>query len=92
MIYELILSRGEKIRIDEDDLKHIKENISANLIVIKQGMINPSFLVMIVPTNEPDVVSKPTFDTEGSTAKVTGFEERKVLADLMGSEVKRLTN
>lgn len=90
-IYEVIMSKGEKIKIDEEDLVKIKENLSANLIRVKQGIINPSFMVMIVPTNEADVKAIPQWDTEGPTAKVTGFEEVKVLADKMSTDTKRLT-
>lgn len=85
------MSKGEKIKIDEEDLVKIKENLSANLIKVKQGIINPSFMVMIVPTNEADVISKPKFDLEGPSARVIGFEEVKVLADKMSADTKKLT-
>lgn len=89
-IYELIMSKGEKIKIDEEDLQKVKENISANLIRVKQGIINPSFMVMIVPTNESDVITKPKYEIEGGTAKIVGEEKIHSLADLMSSEVKKL--
>lgn len=83
------MSKGEKIKIDEEDLVKIKENISANLIRVKQGIINPSFMVMIIPTNESDVVTKPIIDSTGDNARVIGSEEIKVLSDKM-SDIKRL--
>lgn len=92
MIYEVIMSKGEKIKIDEEDLVKIKENLSANLIRVKQGIINPSFMVMIVPTNEADVISKPIVEIDESSgvAVQTGVERIAVLADKM-SDVKKLT-
>lgn len=90
MIYEITMSKGEKIKIDEEDLVKIKENLSANLIRVKQGIINPSFMVMITPTNEPDVIIKQEYWQEGDTMKVVGQTEVKVLADKM-SEFKKLT-
>ena len=91
MIYEVQMSKGDKIKIDEEDLLHIQANISAHLIRVKQGIINPSFMVMIVPTNEPDTLKKPTMERGDNTMTITGEKEVKVLADLMGSEVKKLT-
>lgn len=52
MIYKLNLSKGESIRIDEEDLEVIKKNIKASLIQVKQGIFNPSFMISIVP--QPD--------------------------------------
>ncbi len=94
MIYEIIMSKGEKIRIDEDDLKKVKNNLSASLIQVKQGIINPSFMVMIVPTNEPDKVLKPIYEEGGDerTMKMVGEEEVNVLGDKMSEDVKKLTN
>ncbi len=90
MIYDLILSKGHTIKIDEEDLAKIQVNISSNLIRVKQGIFNPSFMVMITPTNEPDIIKKPIIDSSGKTAIITGEREVKVLSDLMSSELKRL--
>ncbi len=89
MIYDLLLSKGQSIKIDEEDLQKIRTNISSNLIQVKQGIFNPSFMVMIVPTKEPDVIiEKSAKEIEGRAV----YEEKevKVLSDLMGGEVKRL--
>ncbi len=90
MIYDLLLSKGSVIKIDEEDLQVIKDNIGSSLIKLKQGIFNPSFMVTIVPTHQPDVISKPIIDSTGDTAKVTGETEVKVLQDLMSGEVKKL--
>lgn len=91
MIYEVIMSKGSAIRIDEEDLKHIKENISSTLIRVKEGIINPSFMVMIVPTKEEDVIiRKITEIGEDRIARITGEERIPKLSDLMSDEVKKL--
>lgn len=84
------MSKSSPIRIDEEDLVKIRQNLSANLIQVKQGIINPSFMVMIVPTKEPDVFLKPIIKEEDGVAKIVGQEEIKKLSDLMSSDVKRL--
>lgn len=89
MIYEIIMSKGEKIKIDEADLAKLQENIKAPFVRVKQAIINPSFLVMIVPTNQPDVKVEKIAKEEYGKA-VYEENEVKVLADLMSSEVKRL--
>ncbi len=91
MIYDLILSKGSVIKIDEEDLEVIKDNIGKSLIKIKQGIFNPSFMVTIVPTNQSDVIEKYKIETQGNIAKITGTEEIKVLPDLMSKEVKKLS-
>lgn len=92
MIYEVIMSKGEKIKIDEEDLVKIKENLSANLIRVKQGIINPSFMVMIVPTNEEDTAIRQRVELRDGKAVVVKDIEIKVLADKMSGDVKKLTN
>lgn len=54
MIYEVHLSKGNKVKIDEDDLNKIKENLSSNFIQVKMGIINPSFIISIIPIEETD--------------------------------------
>jgi len=85
MIYSIEMSKGAKIKIDEDDLKKIRDNIGAPLIQIKQGIINPSFLISITPTDEKDIIHKPRFqlDVEARTSRVVGYDEVKVLQDKM---------
>ncbi len=54
MRYELSLSSKRKIIMDDEDLAKFKENISKNFIQLKQGLINPSHVVDIIP-----IVEKP---------------------------------
>ena len=90
MIYEIHMSKGQNIKIDEEDLKKIKDNISENLIIIKQGIINPSFMVSITPTKEKDFIEKPKFVIENGVAKMIGIQTVKKLADDM-TDQKRLS-
>jgi hypothetical protein len=83
------MSKGENIKIDQEDLDKIEANIKAPLVRVKQAIINPSFMVSIIPTNEPDTKTKPIIDNTREYAVITGEREVKVLPDLM-SETKRL--
>lgn len=93
MIYTIEMSKGPSIRIDEDDLVKIKANIGESLIAVKQGIINPSFMISIIPTNEPDTRIKQILEPRGDRVVITGTREVKVLADIMNiNNVKRLSN
>jgi hypothetical protein len=84
MIYLIHLSKGEKIKIDEEDLQHIQDNLSAPLIRVKQAIINPSFMVSITPSeNEEDIVTRKKVIVENGVAKIIGEESVKALADKM---------
>jgi len=54
-MYEINMSQGQKIKIDNEDLEHIQKNMKSSLIRVKQGIINPSFIVSIIPTNEQEM-------------------------------------
>lgn len=90
MIYEIHMSKGQNIKIDDEDLKKIKDNISAPLIGIKQGIINPSFMVSITPTKEKEFIIKPKIIVENGVAKMIGEEKVAKLADDM-TDQKRLS-
>lgn len=85
MIYMINMSKGKDIKIDEEDLQKLKDNIKAPLIQLKQGIINPSFMISIVPTEEKDVIQKPIFqhDSENRVSRVVGYEEVKLLENKM---------
>ena len=47
--YEVILSTKDRIKCDSDELKRVIDGIkSGSMIKIRQGFINPSFIVTIV--------------------------------------------
>jgi hypothetical protein len=94
MIYLLNMSKGKDIKIDEDDLQKLKDNIKAPLIQLKQGIINPSFMISITPTDEPDVITKPQIEyveTDGHRmARIVGEDKIKLLADKMTNKNNQL--
>lgn len=88
MIYEIQMSKGPSIKIDDDDLQKIQENIKAPLVRVKQGIINPSFMVSIIPTEEREyLIDKKVIVTDG-VAKIIEGEKRKALVDKM--DMKKL--
>lgn len=83
------MSKGESIKIDEDDLVKIQENLSAPLIRVKQAIINPSFMISITPSeNEQDLVTRKKVVLENGVAKIVGEEQIKTLADKMSVNKK----
>jgi len=83
MIYKIIMSRGEAIKIDEEDLRKLTDNIGEKLVRLKQGIINPSFMISIVPTDEEDVLKIPIIDTTSGVAKITGYTETLKLKNII---------
>lgn len=83
MIYEIQMSKGTNIKIDEEDLQKIQDNIGASLIRIKQAIINPSFMVCITPTDDKEFIVKPKIEVEDGVAKIIGEEKVALLADKM---------
>lgn len=78
------MSKGENIKIDDEDLVKIQENLSAPLIRVKQAIINPSFMVSITPSeDEDDIVTRKKVIVENGVAKIVGEEKVKALADKM---------
>ena len=83
MIYEIQMSKGPSIKIDEEDLVKIKANIGESLIQIKQGIINPSFMIAIIPTDEEETRVKKFIEIHEGRAVVTATETIKKLVDKM---------
>lgn len=92
MNYLIQLSNKTEIEIDEADFKKLTENSSSgNLIRLKRGIVNPSFIVSIIPSS----VEKKR-KIKGHIDSLTGnyvideeTYEPFVLSDEM-SDVKRL--
>jgi signal peptidase I len=83
MIYELHTSTGQKIRIDDDDLKKIEDNAAEFMVKLKQGIVRPPFISVIVPTNEKETKIESIIEKRGDKVVITGEREVKVLKDLM---------
>jgi hypothetical protein len=83
MIYELHTSTGQTVRIDDEDLNKIAENTDQFMVKVKQGIIRPPFISVIIPTGEDEWRDKLiTKEIEGRVV-VTGREKVKRLGDLM---------
>ena len=51
-IYKLTLSNKESLLIDEIELQKFENNVDKNFIKLKNGIINPSFVVSITLDKE----------------------------------------
>lgn len=91
MIYQIEMSKGPSIKIDEEDLVKIKANIGESLITVKQGIINPSFMISIIPTNEKEVDIRLILKENNGGMSVVGKTEVKTLANKMNTKnIKQL--
>jgi len=51
--FKIIMSRGNPLQIDEDELPKLKQAIQTGQpAVFRQGIINPSFYVSVIEDNE----------------------------------------
>ena len=51
--FKVIMSSGNPIKIDEEELEKVKLGINTGKpVIVKQGLINPNFLVEIVSDEE----------------------------------------
>ena len=83
MIYELHTSTGQKIRIDDEDLQKIADNTDQFMVKLKQGIVRPPFISVIVPTGEDEWVKQLITERRGDRVVVTGEKKVKRLRDLM---------
>lgn len=90
MIYQIEMSRGPSIKIDEEDLAKIKANIGESLISVKQGIINPSFMISIIPTDEEDTkIDKKIEIVNGRPTMIVG-KKTSTLSNKMNINNKQL--
>lgn len=86
------MSKGPSIKIDEEDLAKIKANIGESLIAVKQGIINPSFMISIIPTTEKEFVVRNKYEHGDGIVKIIGEEKVRALADTMNINNTRRLN
>jgi len=59
--YEITLSSKDRITIDEDDYqKFIETGDKSRLIQLKKAVINPSFIVTIIPISQAEALVSET--------------------------------
>ena len=59
--YEITLSSKDRITIDEDDYrKFIETGDKSRLIQLKKAVINPSFIVTIIPISQSKALENET--------------------------------
>ena len=69
------MSSKDKIIVDEDDFKKLEQNLgTGNLIRLKKGIVNPSFIVSIYPITQQEALSEEYADKkiEGYVDEETG--------------------
>lgn len=76
--YKIILNTKQFIEIDEDDFEKIKKEMgSGNLIKVKQGIVNPSYIVAILPIEkDKEKIVKGYIDPIKNVFVVEEEEER----------------
>lgn len=91
MIYELHSSVGPKILIDDDDLTKIEENAAEFMVRVKQGIVRPPFISLIVPTGKPSEEVKREYekDEKRNVMRLKSEKKVKVLADLMDPKLRQ---
>jgi hypothetical protein len=90
MIYQIEMSRGPSIKIDEEDLAKIKANIGESLISVKQGIINPSFMISIIPTDDEDTkIEKKVEIVNGRPMMIVG-KKTSALSNKMNINNKQI--
>ena len=67
MMYKIILNNKNEIIIDDEDYKKFEQNITSTFVRLKQAVINPSYVIAIIPHNE-----KKTDEVDGYVDEATG--------------------
>jgi len=63
--FKAVMSRGDDIRLDPDEVALVQEGAKRGLMVqVKQGIINPSFLVSIIEDKTREIRYTPGFTHE----------------------------
>jgi hypothetical protein len=90
--YKIYLSSRVDIEIDDDDYQKLTQSISSgNLIKLKQAIINPSFIVCIIPFHKkPERVTTGFVDEKTRSFKVVEDKSVIVIPDAFKHEIKQL--
>lgn len=87
--YKIILSSKTEVLIDEDELENVMSAIDQGAMVkVRQGIINPSFVIAIVPALEYIADYKERYKYEIRDGKRPALPP--ALDDVFGEVIKRL--
>lgn len=93
MNYIIQLSNKTNIEIDQDDFEKIKrESATGNFIQVKKGIVNPSFIIAIVPLEKDGVRKIQGHIDEKKGVYVIESDEFATPVLVDDFEFKRLTN
>lgn len=71
--FKISMSTKDKIIIDEQDFVKLEGSMgTGNLIKLKKGIVNPSFIVSIYP-----ITPKEALEEEGRSRKIEGYIDEK---------------
>lgn len=71
--FKISMSTKDKIIIDEQDFLKLEGSMgTGNLIKLKKGIVNPSFIVSIYP-----ISPKEALDNESQNRKIEGYIDEK---------------
>lgn len=88
--YKIVMSRGDNIQIDSDELSKVLQGIqSGQPVVIRKGIFNPSFYVSIVKDGERwrEFLEDIKYEENKEDLKLIGCEQLK---DIFKDTVLRL--
>ena len=91
--YKVILSTGKaEIILDQEDYEKMTNNMGGgNLIRVKQAIINPSFIVAVIPFEvEKKKEVEGFIDEKRGVFVITAEKEKPMLVDKFKPDVKSL--
>ena len=90
--YKIVLSNKEEFEIDETEFNKVLAGLnSGSFVKIKQGIFNPSFVVMVVPIKkETEKVIKGRIDEKTGKFVADVYEEKLPLIENKFEEIKKL--
>lgn len=89
--FKITMSTKDRITIDEDDFLKLSNNISTgNLIKLKKGIVNPSFIVDIFPVSAKEALEDeiPQRKIEGHIDEKTGIFVLDKQEEIISTELR----
>ena len=94
--YRIIMSKGDDIQIDAEELDKVVEGMNQGaIVVVKRGVANPSYITSIVADTERhgEWVRETNYSGEiGERSRIRGLIPLKSIYEGTGTTVERLVN